>query len=89
MVLLDTRTPGSSLEIFSEDANDGMRTRDGTSRIGLHGSAPPVPGCISTNQLQQVFQIEVYNFRTTFLTSEDLNEANIVFIAFLKRVQIV
>ena len=30
----------------------------------------------------------VYNFKTISWTSEDFNEANIVFIAFLKRVQI-
>ena len=27
MVLLDTRTPGASREIYSEDADDGTRTR--------------------------------------------------------------
>ena len=37
----------------------------------------------------RVFQINVYNFKTIFWTSEDLPEANIVFIAFLKRVQFV
>ena len=39
--------------------------------------------------LYRVFPINVYNFETTFWTSEDLNEANIVFVTFLKRVQIV
>ena len=28
MVLLDTETPGTSTEIYSEDANDGTRTRN-------------------------------------------------------------
>ena len=28
MVLLDTGTPGTSREIFSEDAEDGTRTRN-------------------------------------------------------------
>ena len=28
MVLLDTGTPGTSGEIFSEDADDGTRTRN-------------------------------------------------------------
>ena len=28
MVLLETETPGASREIFSEDADDGTRTRN-------------------------------------------------------------
>ena len=28
LVLLDTETPGTSREIYSEDANDGTRTRN-------------------------------------------------------------
>ena len=41
MVLLDTGTPGNSREIYSEDANDGTRTRDfSVYNRGVASSSP-------------------------------------------------
>ena len=61
MVLLDTGTPGTSREIFSEDADDGTRTRypSITSRIELY-SSKAIAGKELSLSMQLVYCIIIF-----------------------------
>ena len=43
VVLLDTRTPGTSREMYSEDADDETQTRNQSDKLDKLNSFPAIP----------------------------------------------